>query len=404
MGKRLTIGDNDLIKNLNLGIVLDTIRTEGAVSRAGISKLTGLSKSTCSLMVEKLLRSGLIIEKGKDHSSGGRKPVLLQINYEAGRTVGIKFMADRIIAALVDLNGNAVKIIEKPVPFPVDQKEYFASLEDVISNLLDFQQNGVERRKVLGIGIGMSGLVDSEEGVSLQSSILHWDNIPIKRILEARFKIPVYLENDVNTFALGEKWFGFGKEIDNFICVTIGKGIGIGIIIDGKLYRGSHHGAGEFGHMKISSDEDAPLCSCGHRGCIEGFASDPAICRYVEQSITEGKESILKGEKAITISKVLNAARKGDALCLEAFKRAGYYLGYGLSNLINLFDPDTIIIGGEGTAAGEFIFPEMESVIHTTSIYGLDTKVKILPLYYEDNLWVRGVATLVIREIFKIPF
>ncbi|MEW5816683.1 MAG: ROK family transcriptional regulator [Spirochaetota bacterium] len=402
--KRITTGDGDLIRNLNLGIVLDTIRENKSVSRAQISKLTGLSRSTCSLLVDQLLRSGLIVEIGKDESSGGRKPVLLQVNYDAGRAIGVKLMQEKIIAALVDLQGRVVKIVETPVPQGKNQPEYIRFLTGAIRKLITYEKRRKNGRKLLGIGIGMSGLIDFETGTSLHSTILGWENVPLRDILEKEFSIPVYLENDVNTFTIGEKWFSAAKTRDSFLCVTIGRGVGGGFIIDGKLYRGCHHGAGELGHMKISETNDAPVCSCGKRGCLEAYVSDPAICSYVKSGIDAGRRSLLSGEKEIHLKMALEAAKQNDELCLEAFRRAGRYLGIGISNLINIFDPEMIIISGEGTAAGDFIFPEMRAAVSENSVYDLHKKVRIVELLYEDDMWVRGVATLVVREVFKIPF
>ncbi|NOY07274.1 MAG: ROK family protein [Spirochaetes bacterium] len=404
MLKKVKKGDGELIKNLNLGVILEAVKNYGPVSRSKIAGLTGLSKSTCSLLVENLLTSGLVKEMGKEESSGGRKPVLLEINYDAGIAVGIKLMEQKVLAALVDFTGEAGEVVEEKIDRKNDTASYIESLVRVIKRILETENEKSFKRKILGIGIGVSGLVDSEEGVLLQSSILNWNGVPIREILQKEFSIPVYLENDVNTFAIGEKILGSGKSYDNFICVTIGRGVGMGSMINGKIYRGSHNGSGEFGHMKVCADSDAPLCSCGKRGCVEAYASDPAICGFVSSEIAKGKESILADKRVAGIADILGAARQGDSLAVEAFRMAGHFLGYGIANLINLFDPEMVIIGGEGTTAGEFIFPEMKKVIKENTVYGLAEKVKLIPIVFENNLWVRGAATLVIREVFSIPF
>jgi len=397
----ITTGDSDLVKNLNLGIVLDLIREKGSLSRASVAKITGMSRSTCSIIVDQLIASGLVVESGKDASTGGRKPILVRINHDAGMVIGVKIMREKVVAAIVDLKGEAVITAEEEVGEPDGIAPYLKSLVKIIRRLVR-SEKAREGKKLLGIGIGISGLVDFDSGISIDSSITHWKNVPLRAILKKEFALPVYLEKDVNTFAIGEKWLGIGRAMDNFICVTIGRGVGVGIIINGSVYRGSHHGAGEFGHVKVSDATDAPICSCGRKGCIEAFASNPAICDYVQKTLRRGEKSILKkGE--LTIEAILAAAKKGDPTARAAFQRAGRYLGYGVANLINLFDPEAIIISGEGTVAGEFILPEMENAIRENSIYGLHEKVKRIPLYFEDNMWVRGVATLVVREVFKIP-
>ncbi len=401
MTKQITTGDSDLLKNINLGIALDLIREKGPVSRASIARITGMSRSTCSLIVDQLIASGLVVESGKDASTGGRKPILVRINHEAGMVIGVKIMRERVVAAIVDLKGEAVATAQEEVDEREGVGSYLQILKRIVRTLIN-EETTRDGKKLLGIGVGMSGLVDFDAGVSLDSSITNWKNIPLREMLVREFSLPVYLENDVNAFAIGEKWLGIGRTMDNFLCVTIGRGVGIGIIINGSVYRGSHHGAGEFGHTKVSDAPGAPVCSCGRRGCVEAYASSPAICAFVGEALRSGKKSILTGG-SVTIEGILDAARASDSLALAAFERAGRYLGYGLANLINLFDPEAIIISGEGAVGAEFILPEMERAISENSIYGLHQKVKRILLAFEDNMWVRGVATLVVREVFKIP-
>lgn len=388
-----TTGDNDLIKNLNLGIVLDAIRDNGPLSRAEISRSTGLSRSTCSLLVDRLLEDKLVMEVGKDESSGGRKPVLLELNYHAGLAVGVKVLEDGIQAVLAGPDGLVIETCEIVLIPESLQDAYVSGIIDVVENLMTYQDKSDDSRPVLGIGIGIGGRIDYDAGVLLESSILPFDNLPLGALLESRFGIPVYLENDVNTFAIGEKYLGEGRPYRNFLCLSIGRGIGVGIIVDNKLYRGSHHGAGEFGHMKMMLGPDAPKCTCGQSGCLEALASDPAICRLVRERTSESPD----------IKEIRKRAAAGDRICLNAMEEAGSYLGLGISNLINLFDPEIIIIGGEGTAGSEFLIPSMKEQITKNTAYGLHKGIEIIHLDMDDHLWTRGVATLVFREVYRIP-
>jgi N-acetylglucosamine repressor len=396
--------DNEFLKNFNLDKTLQLIKDQGPISRASIAKITGMSRSTSSLIVDHLIKSGLVVETGKDASTGGRKPILVRLNHEAGLAIGVKIEQEQVIAAIVDLRGEALDSLAEEVPAKGRPSSYITALTSVIRRLVMKEKAG-ENRRILGIGIGMSGLVDSEAGVSLDSSIINWKNMNLREALGGEFGLPVYVENDVNTFAIGEKWLGIGRDMENFLCVTIGRGIGAGVVIGGALYRGNHHGAGEFGHMKVSDAPDAPLCSCGRRGCIEAFASNPAILEFVRGRLRAGDAGALSRTDPadLTMERILQAAREGDALALRAYARAGRYLGYGVANLINLLDPEAIIVSGEGTTAGIYILPEMETAIAENAVYGLDRNVKRIPLYFEDNMWVRGVATLVVREVFRIP-
>lgn len=391
-------GDNDLIKKLNYGIILDIIREEGPISRIEISRSTGLSRSTCSAICEIMIAQNLISEIGKSMSSGGRKPVLLELNIHAGIVIGLKLMEGEIIGAVVNLGGEVLMKNDTQIPRNLDPEIYIEKLKVFIQDLISSAQTltgtaGLGDKKVLGIGVGMSGRIDSVNGILLESSILEWKNVHIGNLLEEHFETPVFLENDVNTFAIGEKFFGVGKPYSNYLCVTVGEGIGLGIVLQGSLYRGHHHGAGEFGHIKIAYGEKSPTCSCGKKGCLETFASDNAIMRYVEE----------KTGKNFSIDEVTEAAEKGDAVCQEAFALAGRYLGAGISTLINLFDPEALIIGGERTGAAHLFMDGMRAVIAENTVYELAKDITIHVLQPDTDHWVRGVATLAIKEFFSKP-
>jgi N-acetylglucosamine repressor len=409
-GTNVKTGDNELIKQINYGIILDTIRESGPISRIDISRKTGLSRSTCSIICESMLSQNLLIETGKSMSSGGRKPVLLELNANAGIVISLKLMEGVIVGALVNLGGKVLSKKHIIVPRNLEPDQYIESLKQYIDATLkavtgpdtagpdtagpdtaDRKTTGRLPQKVFGIGIGMSGRIDNTEGILLESSILEWKHISIGKILEEHFHIPVFLENDVNTFAMGEKYFGAGKPYTNYLCVTIGEGIGLGIVLDGKLYRGHHHGAGEFGHIKISTDPEAPVCSCGRKGCLEAFASDKAITRYVEKS--DGR--------VLSIEEVTEAAENGDEECRKAFHKAGFWLGNGISTLINLFDPEAIIIGGERAGAAELFVDAMKQVIAENTVYELAQDIEIHTLQPDIDHWVRGVATLAIKEFIS---
>jgi len=382
--------DQDLIKKTNLTTIMEKIRTEGPISRASISRITGLSRSTCSILVDELISEGLIIETGKDESSGGRKAILLELNYEGRRAIGIKIMQKKIIAALVDLSGRIIEMNSENISNNCSESDLMSVLLKIVKNLISYEKIH-SNEIIVGIGIGIGGKIDFHNGILLESSILRLKNIPIGRILEDKTGIPVYLENDVNVFTVGEKYFGAGLKYNNFLCVSLGLGIGAGIIVDDVLFRGSHHIAGEFGHIRITDNEHSKYCSCGKRGCLEAYASNHAITEYYFE-LTGNKTSI----EEITI-----LAEKENKSAQQAFLRAGTYLGYGISTLINLFDPETIIIGGEGAVYYKYMKSEISRIVAEDTVYGLAKEVKIQTVLFDDNLWIRGAAALVVREVFR---
>lgn len=399
---KIMTGDKDLIKQINRSIVLEMIKNRGPISRIDLSKTTGLVRSTCSLIVDHLLNLELIVEIGKTESKGGKKPILLKLNKNVGKAIGLKVMKDKISGSLVDLEGEVSKNFMFSVTNTENINEYFDKTILCIKQLIKFN-NKKNKSKILGVGIGLSGLVDSENGISLNSCITNWENVNFKKIIENKIKLPIYIENDVNTLVIGEKWLGLGMEQSNFICVTIGIGAGMGIVINGKIYSGGHFGAGEFGHMKFDLSDNAPLCACGKKkGCLESFISDPAMISYIKDMIKNGIKSVLQNKDEISIEDVYAAAKDNDELALNTFKRTGKYLGYALSNLIAILDPVLIIIGGEGVRAKDYIEKELLINLNNNTIYNLDKKVEISWIPFDDNIWERGAATLVFEKVFSI--
>ena len=256
---------------------------------------------------------------------------------------------------------------------------------------LTIHEKNNTNKNILGIGIGVGGKIDFHTGTLLESSIINLRNVQIGKVLEERTGIPVYLENDVNAFTVGEKYFGAGIHYHNLLCVTVGQGIGAGIIVDDNLFRGSHHIAGEFGHIRITDSNSAASCTCGKKGCLEAYSSNEAIIKYFLE---------LSGKKN-SIDEITVLAGQGNDLALQAFRKAGTYLGYGISTLINLFDPEIIIIGGEGAVYYRYMESEINRVVREDTVYGLSEEVEIQPVLFDDNLWIRGAAALVVREVFR---
>lgn len=385
-------GDQELLKKTNLWTVLEKIRNDGPISRAGIAKITGLSRSTCSILADELLSEGLIIELGKDTSSGGRKPILLQMNYDGLFAIGIKVMQGSIISGLVDLGGN-IRGIHTQTLTPNPGKQELTS--DLVSAAEAVRASLGAEDRLVGIGIGVGGKIDHRNGILLESSILDLQNVNLTVDLNQHFDVPVYLENDVNAFTLGEKFFGSGAAYSNFICVSMGDGIGAGLYLNDELYRGSHHIAGEFGHIRITDEQDALRCSCGKRGCLEAYTSSRAIMEKYSESA--GKSASTGG-----IPQLIDLFDEKDKAAVDTFTTAGRYLGEGLAMLVNIFDPSAVIIGGEGMNYFRCMEEEIRRSLKENTVYGLSDEIDLIPVLSDDNLWIRGISSLVFRELFSL--
>ena len=390
-------GNKQLIKELNRAIVINTILNYGPISRTRISEFTDLGLSTVSNIVADLIKKELIYETGEEESSGGRRAILLEFNCNDRFVLGIKIGLDGIIVGLVNMKS---KVLDQYfIPSPVKNSEKIV-LEVLIKAIRDLiNKNHIKTEKIVGCGIGVSGLVNQKEGILVFSKILGWKKIRFKELLEKEFDFPIFIDKDVNVLTLAEKRFGVGKKINNFICITIGKGVGAGIVINGDIYHGSYGGAGDFGHIII--DKDGPLCYCGKRGCLETFSSDQFIINKIKEALSDQQGTIIKDLNSITVDTVLKAAQEGDEVSKNIFQEVGENLAIGIVNLISLFDPELIVVGGEGVKAGELIFPTMRKVVRDNFPY--KKEIKIVPLQPGEEGWIIGAAELVLSEVFKTP-
>jgi predicted NBD/HSP70 family sugar kinase len=391
---RHPLGNRDFIRAINRSAVLNTIKTSGPASRTDVARLTGLSAATITGITAELIADDLVFEKSSGDSRGGRRPVMLAVNPRGRYVIGLKLTETEIIGALTDLEA---AVIAKRVDSIAGH-----SLEQVLDTLAAavralLREVGLRKKQLLGVGLGLAGIVDSKRGLLRLSPYFGWRDVPLRDLLQARLNVPIYIDNDVNTLTLAEKWFGAGQGIDHFLTVTVGRGVGLGIVVNGQFCRGVNGGAGEFGHTVI--DPDGPLCDCGKRGCLETFVGDPGLLRMAAEASQRGE---LDGPVADT-SELVRRAAAGSVGARAVFARAGEMLGRGVANLINLFNPERLIIGGEGVRAGEWLFGPMRAAVSRYVMAGLaqDTEIRVEP--WGDDAWARGAASLVLRELFESP-
>jgi glucokinase-like ROK family protein len=397
-------GNKKLIKELNRSLVINTILNYGPISRTRISEITDLGLSTISNIVADLIKKELIYETGEEESSGGRRAILLEFNCNDRFVLGIKIGLDGIIVGLVNMKSKILDQYFIACPIKSNEEMVLGILINAMRDLIN--KNHIKTEKIIGCGIGVSGLVNQKEGILVFSKILGWKKIRLKEFLEKEFNFPIFVDKDVNVLTLAEKRFGAGKKINNFICITIGKGVGAGIVIKGEIYHGSYGGAGDFGHIII--DKDGPLCYCGKRGCLETFTSDQFIINKAKEALSNQQDTMIKDFikkkkdlDSISADTVLKAAQKGDIVSKNIFQEVGKNLAMGIVNLISLFDPELIVIGGEGANAGELIFSTMRKIIRDN--FPFNEEINIVPLQPGEKGWIIGAAELVLSEVFKTP-
>lgn len=395
---KLRIGNKELIKDINRSLVINEIRMNGPISRTDISKNLNLGLSTVTNIVEELENQNLVHEVGEADSTGGRKPILLEFNYNYGYIIGIKIEENNLIFALTNLKS---EIIEKRVvPFKKGTNSNTV-LNMVVENIEKLITKIPYNKNLMGIGVAVSGLVDQQKGKLIYSGMLNWSNVEIGNILENKFNVPVYIDNDVNAYTLAELWYGHGRELNNFIVVTYGSGIGSGIVINKKLYTGDFGGAGEIGHMVLVVE--GRKCECGQRGCLEAYASEDFIVDYIRDNIKMYSESKIDLTEDLSIEKVYEYAKEGDMLAIDVLRLSAKYLGYGLLSVINLLNPSTIILAGEGMIAKDIILPVINDIVKNNFFKMHEKKVQIKVSELGDEGWVIGASTLAISKLFEIP-
>lgn len=377
-------GSKQLIREINQAIVLNAIRTHGAISRTDIAAISKLSLPTISGITAALLDSGLIYERESGVSTGGRRPVLLALNNQAGYVVGVKVTEDTVTGAITDLDASVVARHSMPLAgrTPGDA---VATIAAVVQELCA----ATGGKTLLGVGVGIAGVIDRQRALVHYATYFGWRNEPIAHLLEQRLHVPVVIDNDVNALTAAEQWFGAGRGVKDFLVISIGRGVGLGMVLEGRLYRGTTGGAGEFGHITVVPD--GPQCACGKRGCLEALISDPAVTQRV--SAVLGRQ--------VTISDAVAIAHHGDATAQAIFAAAGRTLGMAVANLVNIFNPALLIIGGEGTRAGSLIIEPFQAALREYCFNGLYTDLQVVIEPWGDEAWARGAASLVLSELFQ---
>lgn len=378
-------GSKSLIRELNRSAVLNLIKEEGPIARVTIARRLGLSGASLTSIAGELERLGLIREVAQAPSGGGRPLGLLALNADAACVIGIKLADDHLAGVVSDLSGEA--LASEVVPLDGHALE---EVEKHIAYLVRSLTASAGNRRLLGVGIGLPGVVDGAAGICVDSPILGWHQVPLAERLTRRVGLPVLIDNDVNTLAVAESLYGAGRAVANFVTVTTGRGVGLGIVIGGQLYRGRLGGAGEFGHLPVEADGRA--CECGRRGCLEALVAEPAL-------IAEGRAAglLTNGDGP---DELVARADAGDRDACRIFTGAGERLGVALAGLVNVLSPELIIVSGEGMRARHHLEGPLRSAL-TEHTFPPLAGVELLIDPWEDTKWARGAAALVLETFFS---
>ena len=313
----------------------------------------------------------------------------------AKERIGIDVGGTNVKIALVDNKGKIIYSNSIPTRAEMGYEYTINNMKEAITELI--KETKSDPKNIESIGFGFPGQIDYQKGiVRLAPNIPGWVNVPIAEIMEKEFGIPTRVDNDVRCAALGELNYGAGQGCDNLICITVGTGIGSGLVINGKLVRGASNAAGEIGHIKLDMN-GGPLCGCGDRGCLEAFASGPSIVALAEEDIKGGKSTKYRelANPDITPYIVSEAAKQGDPVAKRIFTIVGEYIGIGLASVVNLLNPEKIIIGGGVAAAGDLLLTPIKESLIKRAMPIAGSAVEIVPAQLGNSAGVIGASLLI---------
>jgi predicted NBD/HSP70 family sugar kinase len=371
-----------------------TVLSHGPLTRLEMARRAGLSPAAVTKAVRPLIASGYLAEEADAGGDAEVRPALGRpatlVRVDGGRAlfIGVKLTGDEIIGVLTDLCCRI--LLARRVPLADrDPDAVLDATTDLVRELLtEAEGYGV---RVAGLGIAVSGDVDRAEGVVRYSPFLDWHDVPLAGLVAAGTGLPVTVDNDVRALTVAEQWFGAGVGLSDFAVVTVGAGIGCGLVVHGRVVAGAHGVAGEIGHVTVEAD--GPPCHCGNRGCLEAVASDGAILARIRET---------GGTEVTGTAEAVERARQGDTGAREAYARAGNAIGRGIATVVNLFGPARVIISGEGLAAYD-LFAEQIREAFQAAAFGSAAQcdVRTRPLPFEE--WARGAAATAIQSFITAP-
>jgi transcriptional regulator of PTS gene len=379
--------------------ILDTIRTAGAIARIDIAARTGVSPATVTALTSELMTAGLIQEVAPDDDTStnprGRPRVALKLRGAAHLVAGLKVAGGTTTVCILDFAGDSVGSYQAAFPARSLQA---ARMVDYLAETLEAacRANGLTSSDLSGVGLGIAGIVDAPRGFVYWSPTLSQRNIDLRAMMAEKLPLPIFMDNDANLVAKAEQLFGMGRGISDFIVVTIEHGVGMGIVIDNRVYRGTRGCGAEFGHTKVRLD--GALCRCGQRGCLEAYVADYALLR--EAGINP--VPLDDDDPTTRLNALFAAAKAGDRTAMSIFQRAGRMFAMGLANLVNIFDPKLIILSGERM---QFDFLYADEVLDSikTSVVQIDAPLPEVRIHkWGDLMWAKGAAAYAMEGVAQL--
>ncbi len=378
----------------NQRLILNKIYHTPKISRAGVARMTGLTRSTVSENVSELILEGLVAEIGHGKSAGGKPPILLNVVDQARQIIGIDLASGEFRGAIVNLRG----AIQHRINLPVENRSGEMAFE-LVYNIIDQLVAKVDT-PLLGIGIGTPGLIDAGSGVVQNAVNLDWQNLAVADILKERYQLPVFIANDSQLSALAEYNFGESHRVPNLMLIKIGRGVGAGVILNQQLHYGDSFGAGEIGHIKV--EENGELCRCGNYGCLETRLSSRYIRRKAKELALKNNESLLSQfaatQKEISNEVILKAYQDGDPGVQTIVKEVGTRLGKALTYLVSLLDINRIVIAGSVSLFGDGLITPAIQELKAGTLSALSNNIEVHASSLGEDIVILGSAGMVLQN------
>jgi predicted NBD/HSP70 family sugar kinase len=379
-----TPGSQSSLHRANLERVVRAVRLAGSLTQAEIARSTGLSAATVSNIVRELRDTGTV--QVTSTSSGGRRARSVALSGDAGIVVGVDFGHSHLRVAVGNLAHQVLAEQSEPIDVDVSAEQGFDRAEQLVGRLVE--STGIGAEKVLGVGLGVPGPIDMETGTLGSTAILPgWTGINPRQELAGRLGVPVQVDNDANLGALGELVWGGGRGVRDLAYIKVASGVGAGLVIDGRIYRGPGGTAGEIGHITL--DESGPVCRCGNRGCLETFTAARYVLELLRGSHGDG----------LTVPRMVQLGREGDPGCRRVIGDVGRHIGMGVASLCNLLNPSRVVLGGDLAEAGELVLGPIRESVSRYAIPSAAQRLSVVPGALGARAEVLGALALVLSEM-----
>jgi glucokinase-like ROK family protein len=395
-------GDQEKVRKINKSVVMNTLRLHAPVSRARVANLTGLNRGTVSNIVNALIEEGLVSENGQEGPKVGRPAVPLILRPDGGAVIGMEIGVDFISILLTNFVAETLWETRIEINPSQPQSNIIGQAEQLVEQALSIAKE--QQLRPLGLGVGLPGLINLHQGELIIAPNLNWRNVPLRLMWNQRFRLPVYVENEANLAALGEYYFGVARGVENFVYLSAGIGLGGGIMIGGNLFRGGYGYAGEIGH--VQRDPAGEKCSCGRIGCWETQVGPRAVLRRVKKELQIHSDQFLldacQGNfDNLTFEMVVKFALEGNRICRQAIEDVATYLGAGIADLVNVFNPQLVIIGGAFILGKDILQPIIQKTIFSNALQPSADSLRIAFSERGADACAFGAVAIVLDDILR---